>query len=801
DLDGTDRLAVAVADSEPPLADSPCVRSADRNIGTACVVPLGNQPVALRYRFAQPITRKVVGATDMVWVRVVFHLSGDQPASRFRVNVADKPIPDGAQPPIDPNEGHTLAFWRFEDGLSNSYTPTLELGSKAAATDSTNGNALFCVSPLFAPMYSDDVAPVKTASVETAPAKTPSDQTVVSKLALDATEAPVEGSTARFLFTDSRRAQPTVDLEGYPLDQWTIELSLRLATLKGLQTLICKNGQPTALPHPPLKVYFDGDEKKIVVAMIDRSGELRTVETKKNFPILTGEWIHLAARCDGAEISLFAFSDEKAAYRKLATSKGVSGGLVDSFGTWSVCAALDQLNAKEDMAENATENARVMLDEVRISTVALRPKEFLFASRSEQVASANSSESPADDPALGGDPQVGSKKGQQPAAEPTESPNPFKGLVKRLSLRGLETGDQAPQRLLDFTLADADPLGLDLAGSDFAVPVATPPRKFGRTKSAKKDDEPSWGANVEPEQELESAGRFAIRKTDDRHWQVDFEPPSGEPTPTAILDQDEKGLTFRWAPVENRSRQANYLRNCVLLLNSGTHNHPLALREPTSVPHLEIKSGAWRPKATRIQWPPTDAAIGVEITGVDGKLQDEVQLDDSRPFAAANGNRLIPLGGLYLGCQSQLTSGNWKFAVGPYGRLDYNPTSAAMSDQVRHGLIVAVGSRSLLALPPEYIKVTPKNVSQFQSLARKRKQFWLAIHQHIKVPELKAPAKQLSDTWESILQSSQGIVQQARALNLGDKQPLGQVRFRVFYKAGEHTVDLLVSEAPDPGDD
>ena len=261
---------------------------------------------------------------------------------------------------VDRHALHTLAYWRFEDTAAGELVPhDREKRDGFAAVDvSGHRNHLFAYAAANAPRGSGD-CPAAIVPQTRAP----------NRGVLDDRVAPPEGIGTRDLYSDPGRAHCRMTLNTFQLSEWTIELSFNLDALGRQHALLGKDGKPTESPHAPLQLGVD-PKGHVVVTALDAGGLARTARSSE--PITPGRWYHVAARCDGKSLALFVHRGSDPGYREEARV-ACSGGLLNSDGTWTLGRGFFDGKLAHD--------ARTLIDEVRVSVVALEPTEFLFTAR------------------------------------------------------------------------------------------------------------------------------------------------------------------------------------------------------------------------------------------------------------------------------------------------------------------------------------------------------------------------------------------------------------------------------------
>ena len=291
----------------------------------------------------------------MTYDRAVVKFDVEQIASAHRTLYA----PPGKLTPADMTHVHTVAYWRFEDGKGGTFVPHNRKVAGGFAVRDVSGHK----NHLYA--FKRGTAPRIAAH---APGKTVPQTGLPNAACLDDTAAPVEAGT-RDLYTSPPRSRTHMNaLNGFQFAQWTVEASFNLKALGRAHTILGKDGKPTDLPHAPLQLKVSRDDGRIQIEAIDALGARRDV--RSTFKAAAEKWYHVAAVSNGKTLSLYVNSGDGKGY-VLQGRTPFAGGLVNSYGTWTV--------GRGYFAGKMTNDARAMIDEIRISSAALRPERFLFA--------------------------------------------------------------------------------------------------------------------------------------------------------------------------------------------------------------------------------------------------------------------------------------------------------------------------------------------------------------------------------------------------------------------------------------
>jgi len=253
------------------------------------------------------------------------------------------------------SQAYTIAYWRFEDGEPGQLVPHDRSQRDAFAVADATGhrNHVYAYSERNAPRHSDDVASATVPRLG-----------LPNKGSLDDT-AEITGRT-RDLFTDAGRSRTHMNaVHTFPLNQWTIELSVKPVEPGRTQTLLGEDGKPTSFPHAPLQIQIREDNRIAVVA-IDASGAVRSVASRA--PLNRGEWYHLAVVSDGQTLKLLL---NRGSHYEEQEAARFAGPLVNNVGTWTIGRGFHDGKLAFD--------ARAVIDEVRVSAVSLPVRLLLWS--------------------------------------------------------------------------------------------------------------------------------------------------------------------------------------------------------------------------------------------------------------------------------------------------------------------------------------------------------------------------------------------------------------------------------------
>jgi hypothetical protein len=242
----------------------------------------------------------------------------------------------------------TVAYWRFEEGVLGSNVSASTTGGDPAF-DSTvldssgNGNHLRTWADFSAPLYVSDT-PFGTVP-QTGDANT---------LALSFTPN-------RDLYTAGK------PINTYGFNEWTVEATFRPNSVSLYQVIVAKDGKTTAEPFPPLFLKILAHNQHLELGMVDGSGTVRLIPSSA--PLQVGQWYSVAATASTDELALWIKGPADVDY-VLQGSMPINGAFhtvqdiawVVGRGMWN--------NAIVDWFDG-------LIDEVRISNVALSPSQFL----------------------------------------------------------------------------------------------------------------------------------------------------------------------------------------------------------------------------------------------------------------------------------------------------------------------------------------------------------------------------------------------------------------------------------------
>ncbi len=264
----------------------------------------------------------------------------------------------------------TLAYWRFEEGDPGASVRNIRNAPREIGVRDVSGhnNHLYVFAATNAPRFIADVPQPVVASTGLA-----------NRGSLDDRAGPPgKNVPTRDLYTDPAQSRVRVNqLNAFPFRQWTVEASFKLSRLGPTQGIVGKDGRPTSDPAAPLQLTVIGSDDRIEIQAIDQAGSVRRVRSRSALKI--GQWYHVAAVSDGVTLKLFVDENDGRGYQ-LQDETEFSGRLIGSTGTWSVGRGYDNGRIGRD--------AQAVIDEVRISTIALSSTQFVFSTEPDVTSNA-----------------------------------------------------------------------------------------------------------------------------------------------------------------------------------------------------------------------------------------------------------------------------------------------------------------------------------------------------------------------------------------------------------------------------
>ena len=253
-----------------------------------------------------------------------------------------------------------LAWWRFEEGTSDSRVSDLSkhMGAIAARDFSGRNNHLYAFSPQNAPAISASV-----------PNRLFGDLRDENRLCLDDTTRPGKGALTRDLFTNPTIARTHMDIVNrFPFSSWTIEASFRLASSSGDQVILGKEVDRDGTISPLFQLGVFGNPPMIGVELTDQQGQEVLIHSDRRAN--ESHWWHVAVTCDEQSIKLYVAPDDRSRTVELIGEAPINGSLDQRDGTWVVGRGCESGLMGRDFVG--------WIDEIRISTKALDPSQFLF---------------------------------------------------------------------------------------------------------------------------------------------------------------------------------------------------------------------------------------------------------------------------------------------------------------------------------------------------------------------------------------------------------------------------------------
>jgi hypothetical protein len=270
-----------------------------------------------------------------------------------------KPLP--ARSEAEKVAASVLAWWRFEDGVAGKLVSDLkrQMGAISARDFSGHNNHLFVNSEESAPSISDQVPTNPLGLVESE-----------NRLCLDDTVPPTNGALTRDLYVNQDVARTHMDqVNRYPLSDWTVEVSICPTDGTGEQVAVAKEEDQAGKIVPLFQLGLFGSPPTIGVEFVDEAGEL--VVLSSDVQPMVSSWWHVAVTCQDGLAKLFLAADGSADGYLLVGEASAKKTLLRKGGTWIVGRGSKEGRMDQDFSGR--------IDEVRISTKALVPAQFLFS--------------------------------------------------------------------------------------------------------------------------------------------------------------------------------------------------------------------------------------------------------------------------------------------------------------------------------------------------------------------------------------------------------------------------------------
>ena len=282
----------------------------------------------------------------------------DENAARRANEQLFKPLPERSE--AENVSASVLAWWRFEDGTAGKPVGDLknQMGAIGAKDFSGHNNHLFAYSADTAPLISDQV-----------PARPLGLINVENKLCLADTNPPGTGVLTRDLYVNTEVARTHMDqINRYPLVDWTIEASICPSEQTGEQVAVAKEEDRGGTMLPLFQLGLFGNPLTIGVEFVDAAGE--SVAIHSDVQPGTDKWWHVAVTCKDGIARLYIADDQQAGGYELVGEAPTEGTLLRKGGTWLVGRGSEGGRMGRDFFGK--------IDEVRVSTKALDPAQFLF---------------------------------------------------------------------------------------------------------------------------------------------------------------------------------------------------------------------------------------------------------------------------------------------------------------------------------------------------------------------------------------------------------------------------------------
>jgi hypothetical protein len=263
----------------------------------------------------------------------------------------------------------TTAYWRHEEGPAGGFI-SAGIGTDTVLDASGNGNHMQTFNPAFtSATYTSTVSPLPLTSG------------LANTLALNFGPGGDDGGLNDDNFSDGKA------INGQLFTAMTVELAFNMNMVEDVppteprlfQALFGKDGKPTAGVVPPFKVLIRGDDfpnaiaNQLFVEWIDGDGDVHFVASGQS--VAVGEWNHVAFTLTPTTAELWVAS-ETGPYSLLHSISGDfagAGGEVLFNSTANYTIGRGQFNGGNADFSDA------LIDEVRVSDVALSRENFLFA--------------------------------------------------------------------------------------------------------------------------------------------------------------------------------------------------------------------------------------------------------------------------------------------------------------------------------------------------------------------------------------------------------------------------------------
>lgn len=256
-------------------------------------------------------------------------------------------------------QADTEAYWRHEEGPVGGLIPA---GPGTVLDSSGNGNHMRTWDPAFtSATYSSSVSPLPLRS------------SLPNTLSLDFGPG---GDDAGQNDDNYSEGAP---INSQSFSAMTVEMAFNMNAIGGWQALFGKDGRPIASPVPPFKVLIRNDDfpnaipNQLFVEWIDGDGDIHHLASGET--IVANSWYHMAFTLTADTAELWV-AGESGNYKLLHSHTGE-----DFAGPEGNVLINDPTNFSvgRGMWDNGVADwSNALIDEVRISDVALGRNEFLF---------------------------------------------------------------------------------------------------------------------------------------------------------------------------------------------------------------------------------------------------------------------------------------------------------------------------------------------------------------------------------------------------------------------------------------
>ena len=257
-------------------------------------------------------------------------------------------------------EAATTAYWRHEEGTTGA---SIAAGPASVLDSSGNANHMRTFDPTFtSATYSASVSPLPLRSG------------LANTKSLDFGPGGDDAGQNDDNYSDG------ASINSKLFSAMTVELAFNMHAIGGYQALMGKDGKPTASPIPPFKVLVRGDDfpnaipNQLFIEWIDGDGDSHFVASGQS--VTANSWNHVAFVLTASTAELYV-ANESGAYqlRDSLTGQdfaGASGEVLFNDPT--------NFSVGRGMFNNGVADwSNALIDEVRISDVALAQGQFLFA--------------------------------------------------------------------------------------------------------------------------------------------------------------------------------------------------------------------------------------------------------------------------------------------------------------------------------------------------------------------------------------------------------------------------------------